>query len=809
MTITATSGSLTQTFTETANPGSPALLSASSGAGQSAAIGNSLGSALVVLVKDSYSNPVLAGVTVGWSTTQGTLSASSSLTVSGGTASINLTNVGITSGSLTVTATAGGTQTFSETATAAAIVTTSSGTSQSAAVNSSLGSVLTALVTDASSNPVGAGVTVNWTLSTSGNSGTLSSASSTTNSGGLATISVTNVGHLAGAFTVTATSGSGSVNFSETANAGSPASIAVSSGSLQSASVNSSVTNPLVAVVQDSYGNAISSASVTWTISSSPTGGSLSGSSSSTNGSGQASINVTNIGTLAGSVTVTATSSGSTSFSLTASPGSPQNIIFVSGFSPPPTEVNNSVWPSFETQVTDQFGNLMTSGTGYTGAINLAVSGTCVLNGTTSASPSSGIATFSNIYITGATNANCTLNLSQTGTSATGSTVFLAAAGMNIQVPIELTDNGVQVSTSSPQTFDRTYTSFNTSDYDGTVTYALQVMASNSGSGSGTVSLINSSSIPVGSLAIPGSTSSATYFSGSITLSSSPSTLRLQLTGPSSGTLTVYSAKLLVTQVGASKTRIYIPLFQSIGVASNPSALGSAAAVDTYSGTSPGQGPTSYWNTYWIKPSAGTYSTLDSTTPWQFEAVLASAGGASVSAGLYTPFSQYIGGQSTSATTPTLVQSAPIADNTSLFTSGSSFFAEVTTSASETAYLYRAGLWIKLTGLTSAQVLYRMQTGQDLISMSGTNFSNPTYSHIDVGWNTGTPYVSDCGNTANSTFSACAGEIFGSSQNLNSESTGAYPLSGTFPITDGDFLGATSGGFSEITSYFVVNTHNP
>ncbi len=108
-----------------------------------------------------------------------------------------------------------------------------------------------------------------------------------------------------------------------------PSSIAVSSGSGQSAVVNTAFANPLVVIVKDSSGNPVSGATVTFTAG---TGIKVSSSTATTNSSGQASVTATP--TSAGtSLTVTASVSGvSTPASFTetgtAATPAPQTITF-------------------------------------------------------------------------------------------------------------------------------------------------------------------------------------------------------------------------------------------------------------------------------------------------------------------------------------------------------------------------------------------------------------------------------------------------------------------------------------------------
>ncbi len=190
-----------------------------------------------------------------------------------------------------------------------------SGNTQSGTAGSPLAGNLQVNVKDANGNLV-PNAQVNWAVASGG--GSLSAASSNTNSSGIASITWT-LGTTAGANTATATihGTSTSVTFSATGTAGAASTIAVSSGNSQSAAWNSALTNPIVALVRDANNNPVSGVTVNWAIASG--GGSLGSASSTTNSSGLASTTWT-LGN-AGSNTATATINGtstSETFSATA-----------------------------------------------------------------------------------------------------------------------------------------------------------------------------------------------------------------------------------------------------------------------------------------------------------------------------------------------------------------------------------------------------------------------------------------------------------------------------------------------------------
>jgi hypothetical protein len=296
-------------FTESGSFGTAASIAVLSGNGQSGTAGSAVSSPLVALVTDSNSNPV-AGASVNWTVTAGGGSVSSCSTTNGSGLSQCTLTTGPSVGTNTITASVAGVSTpatFTETTTAgaAASIAVLSGSGQSGTAGSLLSGTLIAVVKDANSNAV-SGVTVAWAATAGG--GALSSCATTTNISGQTQCRLT-TGTIAGTNTVTASvSGiSTPATFTETATAGTAASISVSSGGGQSAVAGAADSSPLVAVVKDSNSNVVSGVTVTWAVTAG--GGAVSSCTTTTNGLGQVQCNLTT-GTTVGTNTVTASVSG-------------------------------------------------------------------------------------------------------------------------------------------------------------------------------------------------------------------------------------------------------------------------------------------------------------------------------------------------------------------------------------------------------------------------------------------------------------------------------------------------------------------
>jgi Bacterial Ig-like domain (group 3)/FG-GAP-like repeat len=158
-----------------------------------------------------------------------------------------------------------------------ASVTISAGNNQSATIGNAFGTALSVTVKDANSVVIPAyNVTFTANTGSNGQSGTFSNSTGTimvpTGSSGV-TDGVASAGitanSKAGSYSVSATAGSASATFNLTNIPGTPANIALTSGSGQSAAIHTAFANPLVATVSDAGGNLLSGATVTFTA---PTG---------------------------------------------------------------------------------------------------------------------------------------------------------------------------------------------------------------------------------------------------------------------------------------------------------------------------------------------------------------------------------------------------------------------------------------------------------------------------------------------------------------------------------------------------------
>jgi hypothetical protein len=300
--------------------------------------------------------------------------------------------------------------------------------SNSVASGSSVTATLT--VKDALGNQAsGGGLNVSFSNSGGTSTGTFSAVNDLNNG----TYTVTFTGNASGSATAigatiqgnAVTSSSPSVAVTQ----GSPASVAVLSGSGQSATAGSAVSSPLIAVVTDSDSNPVSGVTINWAVTTG--GGSTSSCSASTNASGQAQCNFTT-GITAGTNTINASVAGVATpaiFTESGTFGTAASITVLSGSGQSGT-AGSAVSSPLVAVVKDINSNLI-SGATVTWAVT---SGGGALSSCTTTTNGSGQAQCN--LTTGATvgTNNVTASVAGVSTPATFSETSTAGAAANISV---------------------------------------------------------------------------------------------------------------------------------------------------------------------------------------------------------------------------------------------------------------------------------------------------------------------------------------------------------------------------------------
>ncbi|HEX6750713.1 MAG TPA: Ig-like domain-containing protein, partial [Longimicrobium sp.] len=322
-TITATGNSgRTGKVQIVVNPGAAASMTANSATTQSANAGTAVAAPPSVIVKDALNNPV-PGVSVTFTTgaTSGTVSDGSTTgsavtitTNASGIATLTSWTVGNTVGVDSVTASSTGLTDVVFTATvtpgAPASMTANSAPTQSDTVGKPVAAPPSVLVKDALNNPV-PGVTVTFNVTAGGgsvNNGSTSGASVTVNTdaSGIATLASWTLGTASGTSNNTvkaSATGLTDVTFTATAEPDVPFTIAKTAGDNQTVTAGTAVPIKPKVHITDQYGNVVATGTtVTFTPSA---GGSVTGGTTSTDGSGDAEVGSWTLAAGANTLTVT------------------------------------------------------------------------------------------------------------------------------------------------------------------------------------------------------------------------------------------------------------------------------------------------------------------------------------------------------------------------------------------------------------------------------------------------------------------------------------------------------------------------
>lgn len=280
----------------------------------------------------------------------------------------------------------------------AASVAANSAITQSATVGSAVAEKPSVKVLDSKGNPF---PNFPVTFSVASGGGTLTQATATTNAEGIATAGNWLLGVVAGPNTVMASAEglSGSpVTFAATGTAGAIAQVVIAAGNNQTANAGSAVAVAPAVRLTDLHGNVVAGASITFSVATG--GGSVTGGVATSNDAGIATVGSWTLGTTAGAN------------GLVASPtaGGPAAVFAATGQVGPASRVAIQREPSgaasgaiIATQpivrITDAVGNVIA---GSTAAVTAAIAtGSGTLSGTTTVNAVNGVATFTNLTITG------------------------------------------------------------------------------------------------------------------------------------------------------------------------------------------------------------------------------------------------------------------------------------------------------------------------------------------------------------------------------------------------------------------------
>ncbi|HJS42094.1 MAG TPA: hypothetical protein VJ755_01360, partial [Gemmatimonadales bacterium] len=404
------------------------------GTGQTATFGTAVATPPSVFVGDQFNNPVAGEVvTFAVASGDGSITGATQTTNAAGIATVGSWTLDTTAGPNTLTAAsgtlAGSPLTFTAAGTAgpATAIAVHAGHGQTAMVGTAVTGPPAVIVRDQFGNPV-AGVAVTFAVASGG--GSVSPATPVISDvNGIAAATTWTLGNSAGLNTLTATAdGLAPVSFSAMGTASTASSIAINSGDSQTATVGTAVAAPPSVIVRDQFGNPVPGVNVTFAVASG--GGSITGSTQTTNAAGVAAVGTWTLGTTAGPNTLVASSpvlSGSSlSFTATGTAGSASSIAINAGNGQSAT-VGAAVAASPAVIVRDQFNN--------------PVAGVAVTFAVTSGGGS----------VTGGTQTTNAAGIAAVGTWTLGTTAGLNTlmAGAGALTPVSFTATGTTGSASS------------------------------------------------------------------------------------------------------------------------------------------------------------------------------------------------------------------------------------------------------------------------------------------------------------------------------------------------------------------------
>lgn len=397
----------------------------------------------------------------------------------------------------------------------------------------------------------------------------------------------------------------------------------------------------------------------------------------------------------------------------------------------------------------DDYGNI-DQGPGGSATLAIAANPNLgTLSGTTAVSFSSGIATFTDLSIDnpGSGYTLTAANGSLVATSALFDVVNASGNGLNLDVPVEMLDESVGnriTPNSGTDVVAVSRVGLNTANFNGSVTYYFEIVVSNKTGASQTVDLYDngaSSVIPSSAITVPDAVTSPTrYRSPAITLTGS-STYSIEIPRFSTGTdnmIVVYSARIIVHQVDATNTAVYIPLVSDVNTRIN-ALKGIIDSVSAGAGMSQGS-----QDRYAIWKKDTTNLADVQANGYTLQTVIA---GTSAHTGLVWLYNESSDSAIISCTSPATASpaycSTPDFDELTApnFTDGDYIDLRLQmNNTSGATKIYKGGLWIRLENLNKYSTYWRTsrlyegattasidQSSREKIDTA--NFSNPSYSH--------------------------------------------------------------------------------
>jgi len=312
---------------------------------------------------------------------------------------------------------------------------------------------------------------------------------------------------------------------------------------------------------------------------------------------------------------------------------------------------------------------------------------------------------------------------------------------LDFEVTLDLIDSAISSEAGLDINFLRGQISFEPDDYDGITDVSFEVMAQNFDGQDRSVFLLDESDAIIDTILIPAMTSQFTRLRTSgISLNPNLDSYKIALEGTSSASdLVVKSAKLIILQTDATKTKIFYPL---LSTESAPSSSDYSQPIFSTFSNSLMKGDS--FITYLRETNM--LSELTNFNSWELEAVVASSLDAEGKVSLFNEDeqSEILGSQIViEENTPTLGRAflTEGIENLSIENEGQEYSlrlsCEVDCNPGDVR-LYKAGLWIRLHNLKSLRLFHKLNSrhtnlSSDLtiederINIVDTNYSSPSF----------------------------------------------------------------------------------
>ncbi len=390
--------------------------------------------------------------------------------------------------------------------------------------------------------------------------------------------------------------------------------------------------------------------------------------------------------------------------------------------------------------------------------------------------------------------------------------------GVNLQAAIEMIDYGLS-STASASSVETSRTTVDTEHYDG-ATYYFEIVASNSNTNSAyLVGLADSTGSIKASIPLPPSTTLARFQSAAFVpnLGASAYWVRMPETA-ASGNVVVRAARIVIDQMGATKTRLQIPLAASSSISGSVD----GSYIASTSNTAYGQYDTPDKFVLFYRDA----NAYDGILDWTFEVMARASVSSTGSYSLFrTDGAQVLASEITNSSTSIQTLSATIAPGDAQFTSGSEYEVRWKSSSSARAqYLYKARLYVRIKDFSKAESYFRLlrQTGSSggagtiphqRLVLETAKFSLPEVYHeatgSDVTLGAITQSLFDTG-TSDSSETGTA--VAGSAIDFPS-TTKSRQRAGPFTVTSGNrFIWSHDGGggtHKSASDFVVIKANRP